>query len=382
MGCWRPWVRIPPPRLFNKTAHLVLSTLLSASASNEWISFGVFLVFIFLMLALDLGLFNRHVHVVKTREAAGWTVLWVTLSACIYVVLYNYGHLLHGIESISNLQEIQAQYKQPFKIIPSDFDESLHNYRSVLAIEYITGYIVELSLSVDNIFVIILIFSSFGVEKKMYHRVLFFGILGAIVFRFIFIFAGSYLISKFFWVTYVFAAFLVFTGIRIFLTRDKEDKIDTERHPIVKFCAKHFRVHPSYAGKKFTVKINGRSFITPLFVVLLIVEFTDLIFAVDSVPAVFAITSDPYIVFFSNIFAIMGLRSMFFLLLNALDKIHYFKIGLSFILVFVGLKMFFEEWLHHIGFTTGMSLLVIVGILLISIVASLLFPPKKVEILN
>jgi tellurite resistance protein TerC len=322
------------------------------------------------MLALDLGLFNRHVHVVKTREAAGWTVIWVSLSACIYVVLYNYGHLLHGIENIGALQEIQTQYKQPFKIIPHDFEESLHNYRSVLAIEYITGYIVELSLSVDNIFVIILIFSSFGVEKKMYHRVLFFGILGAIIFRFIFIFAGSYLISKFSWVTFVFAGFLVFTGIRIFLTRDKEEKIDTERHPIVKFCAKYFRVHPAYAGKSFIVNINGRNFITPLFVVLLIVEFTDLIFAVDSVPAVFAITSDPYIVFFSNIFAIMGLRSMFFLLLNALDKIHFFKIGLSFILVFVGFKMFFEEWLHHIGFTTGMSLLIIVSILLISVVVS------------
>jgi tellurite resistance protein TerC len=344
---------------------------------NEWMSFGIFLLFICIMLALDLGLLNRHVHEVKIKEAAGWTVVWVSLAMGIYVLLYNFGHMLHGIQDIAGLKDIQSKYHQPFKIIEGDFAQSLHNYMSVLSLEYITGYIVELSLSVDNIFVIILIFASFAVEKKMYHRVLFFGILGAIIFRFIFIFAGSYLISKFFWVTYVFAAFLVFTGIRMFLSRDKEEKIDPEKHPIVKFCAKYFRVHPKYEGKKFRVKIDGKSFITPLFVVLLIVEFTDVIFAVDSVPAVFAITSDPYIVFFSNIFAIMGLRSMFFLLLNAIDKIHYFKIGLSFILVFVGLKMCFEEQLHHIGFTTGMSLLVIVGILIISIVTSLLFPKKE-----
>jgi tellurite resistance protein TerC len=347
------------------------------SSLNEWTTFGIFLLFIFIMLALDLGLLNRHAHEVKTKEAAGWTVVWVALAMGVYVLLYNFGYLLHGVQDIASLKEIQAKYHQPFRIIDGDLAQSMHNYTGVLSLEYITGYIVELSLSVDNIFVIILIFASFAVEKKMYHRVLFFGILGAIVFRFTFIFAGSYLISKFFWITYIFAAFLVFTGVRMFLSRDKEEKIDPDQHPIVKFCAKHFRVHPTYVGKKFRVKINGQNFITPLLVVLLIVEFTDLIFAVDSVPAVFAITSDPYIVFFSNIFAIMGLRSMFFLLLNAMDKIHYFKIGLSFILVFVGLKMCFEKQLHEIGFTTGASLLVIVGILIISIAASLLFPKKE-----
>ena len=340
-------------------------------------SFGIFIVFILLMLSLDLGLFNKHEHVISTKEAAGWTGVWILLALGIYVLLYNFGTQLHGITDLQSLKDIQAKYKQPFRIIDSDFEQSIHNYKSILSLQYITGYIIELSLSVDNIFVIILIFSSFGVEKRMYHRVLFFGILGAILFRFIFIFAGSFLISKFFWITYIFAAFLVFTGVRMFLTRDNEEKIDADKHPIVRFCAKYFRVHPKYVGKKFRVKINGTNFITPLFVVLLIIEFTDLIFAVDSVPAVFAITTDPYIVFFSNIFAIMGLRSMFFLLLNALDKIHYFKIGLSFILVFVGLKMCFEEWLKEIGFTTGASLLVIVGILLISIVASLLFPKEK-----
>jgi tellurite resistance protein TerC len=356
---------------------LTLSLILLSSSINEWTSFGAFLLFIFVMLALDLGVLNRHAHVVKIKEAAGWTVLWVSLSLIIYVLLYNFGYMLHGVGDIAGLKDIQAKYHQPFKIIEGDYTQSLHNYTSVLSLEYITGYIVELSLSVDNIFVIILIFASFAVEKKMYHRVLFYGILGAIVFRFIFIFAGSFLISKFFWVTYIFAAFLVFTGVRMFLSRDKEEKIDPEEHAIVKFCAKYFRVHPNYVGKSFRVKIDGKSFITPLFVVLLIVEFTDVIFAVDSVPAVFAITSDPYIVFFSNIFAIMGLRSMFFLLLNAIDKIHYFKIGLSFILVFVGLKMCFEHQLHEMGFTTGASLLVIVGILVISIVASLLFPKKE-----
>jgi len=237
-------------------------------------------------------------------------------------------------------------------------------------------FIVELSLSVDNIFVIILIFSSFGVEKRLYHRVLFWGILGAIVFRFIFIFTGSYLINRFHWLIFVFAAFLVFTGIRMFLTRDKEESIDTERHPIVRFCSKYFRVHSRYEGKKFWLKIDGRKLVTPLFIVLLVVEFTDVLFAVDSVPAVFAITKDPYIVFFSNIFAILGLRTMFFLLLNVMDKFHYFKTGLSFILIFVGGKMFAEDFLARIGFTTAHSLLIIVSILLISIAASLLYPKK------
>lgn len=354
-----------------------ISAILLTSGLNESISFGLFVVFILLMLSLDLGIFNKNVHVITSREAAGWTLLWSLIAVGVYVLLYNFGDKLHGIESVQDLEAIHSKYNQPFRVIGDDFDQSLHNYRSILSLQYITGYIVELSLSVDNIFVIILIFASFGVEKRMYHRVLFYGILGAIVFRFLFIFTGSYLISKFFWITYLFAGFLVFTGVRMFLSRDKEEKIDAEKHPIVKFCAKYFRVHPSYAGKQFFVNINGKNLITPLLVVLMIVELTDVLFAIDSVPAVFAITKDPYIIFFSNIFAIMGLRSMFFLLLNVVDRIHYFKIGLSFILVFVGLKMFFEERLETIGFTTGTSLLVIVGILLISIVASLLFPKKN-----
>ncbi len=343
---------------------------------NEMLFFGGFLLFVLLMLALDLGVFHRKEHEVTTREAALWSSLWFSLSMGMYFfILYN-GEILHGIADMEKLIDIKGKYNQPF-ILENTFLASLENYKKILSLEYLTGYVIELSLSVDNIFVIILIFASFGVEKKMYHRVLFWGILGAIVMRFFFIFAGSYLITHFAWIIYLFAAFLIFTGIKMFLQRDKEETIDIEKHPIVRFCSKHFRVHKQFEGKKFFIKQNGKTYITPLFVVLLMVEFTDLIFAVDSVPAIFAITKDPYIVFYSNIFAILGLRSMFFLLFNVIGKFHYFKLGLAFILVFVGVKMMLHEQLQGLGFTTMHSLVVIVSILTLSIVASLLFPKKK-----
>ncbi len=356
-----------------------LAVILSGLNFSEMTSFGIFLLFVFGMLAIDLGVFNKHEHVISTREAAGWTLIWAMLALGMYAFILYFGEKIHGISADDpfRLEYIKEKYGTPFAFDRKNYELSVDHYRSSLGLEFITGYIVELSLSVDNIFVIILIFASFGVEKRLYHRVLFWGILGAIIFRFIFIFTGAFLINKFQWIIFVFAGFLVFTGIRMFLSRDKEDKIDTERHPIVRFCSKYFRVHPKYEGRKFWLKADGKTFVTPLFIVLLIVEFSDVLFAVDSVPAVFAITKDPYIVFFSNIFAILGLRTMFFLLLNVMDKFHYFKVGLAFILVFVGGKMFGEGWLHKIGFTTGHSLLVIVGILLISIAASLLFPKKE-----
>ena len=196
--------------------------------------------------------------------------------------------------------------------------------------------------------------------------------------RFIFIFVGSALIIKFHWILYLFGAFLIYTGVMMFVDRNKDEKIDPENHAVVKFASKYFSVHPKFVGGKFFVKIDGKKLITPLLLVLLIIEVTDLVFAVDSIPAIFSVTKDPYIVFFSNIFAILGLRSMFFLLVNVIDKFHYLKIGLAALLTFIGLKMLAGNYAEHIGLTTLNSLIVILLILLISIGASLLFPKKKV----
>jgi tellurite resistance protein TerC len=195
--------------------------------------------------------------------------------------------------------------------------------------------------------------------------------------RFLFIFIGATLIAQFHWILYLFGAFLVYTGVMMFINRNQEDEIDPENHSVVKFASKYFAVHPKFEGGKFFVKIDRKKLITPLFLVLMIIEVTDLIFAVDSIPAIFSITKDPYIVFFSNIFAIMGLRSMFFLLVNIIEKFHYLKVGLSVLLSFIGLKMLAANYADEIGLTTGNSLLIILGILTISIVASLIFPKKE-----
>jgi tellurite resistance protein TerC len=195
--------------------------------------------------------------------------------------------------------------------------------------------------------------------------------------RFSFIFLGATLISRFHWILYLFGAFLVYTGIMMYINRHEEDEIDPQNHKIVKFASKYFAVHPKFEGDMFFVKINHKQLITPLFLVLLIIEVTDLVFAVDSIPAIFSITKDPYIVFFSNIFAILGLRSMFFLLVNIIDKFHYLKIGLAVLLTFIGLKMLAANYADRIGLTTGNSLLIILGILGISIGASFIFPKKE-----
>ncbi len=205
------------------------------------------------------------------------------------------------------------------------------------------------------------------------------GILGAVVMRFIFIFLGAALITKFGWILYVFGAFLVFTGVKMFIQRNEDEEIDPQNHPVVKFASKYFKVTPKLDQGKFFHVENGVKYMTPLFLVLLVIEFTDLIFAVDSIPAIFSVTKDAYIVFFSNIFAILGLRSMFFLLINIIHKFQYLKVGLAFLLVFIGIKMLAHDWLSDIGFTTSHSLIVIVGILGISIIASLLFPKKEIK---
>jgi tellurite resistance protein TerC len=344
--------------------------------TNEYLFFSGFLLFIILMLSIDLGVFNKKDHVVKFKEAAIMSFIWVSFALGFYFLLLTEGQLLHGIESYARLETVTKKHFHNITLIPGNFEASLHLYNQNLALEFLTGYIIEYALSVDNIFVMVLIFSAFGVEEKYYHRVLVWGIIGAIVMRFTFIFVGATLITKFGWILYLFGAFLVYTGIMMFIKRDEDDKIDTQNHKVVRFASRFFSVFPDYVGNKFFVTRDGKRFVTPLFVVLLIVEFTDLIFAVDSIPAIFSITKDPYIVFFSNIFAILGLRSMFFLLVNVIHKFHYLKIGLAFLLVFIGLKMLGHHWLAMWGFKTMHSLIVILGILTVSVVASLIFPKK------
>ncbi len=345
--------------------------------SNEYIFFGSFLLFIILMLAIDLGLFNKKDHIVSLKEAAVMSFIWVSFAIGFYFILLTEGQMLHGINNYSQLAEITQRHLHNITLTPGNFTESLRVYNQNLALEFLTGYVIEYALSVDNIFVMVLIFTAFAVNEKYYHRVLFWGIMGSVIMRFLFIFLGATLITKFDWILYLFGAFLVYTGIAMFINRKTDDKIDTKNHKIVRFAAKYFSVFPRFAGNNFFIKKDGKRYITPLFIVLLIVEFTDLIFAVDSIPAIFAVTKDPYIVFFSNIFAILGLRSMFFLLVNVLHKFHYLKVGLSFLLVFIGIKMLGHTWLHEWGFTTAHSLFIILGILTISVVASLVFPQKK-----
>ena len=344
--------------------------------SNEVLFFGGFLLFVVLMLAIDLGVFNKKDHAVSLKEAAIMSSIWVAFALGFYVLLLTEGHKLHGIETYAQLEKITLDHLHNIKLDPNNFLGSLQIYKQNLALEFITGYVIEYALSVDNIFVMVLVFTAFSVNEKYYHRVLFWGIVGAVVMRFLFIFVGATLINEFGWILYLFGAFLVYTGIMMYVNRNQEEKIDTENHPVVRFASKHFSVHPEYVGNKFFIKRNGKKYITPLFIVLLIIEFTDLIFAVDSIPAIFAVTKDPYIVFFSNIFAILGLRSMFFLLVNIIHKFHYLKVGLAFLLIFIGIKMLGHHWLQAWGFTTTHSLLIILLILTISVVASLMFPKK------
>lgn len=342
------------------------------------LSFTVgFLLFIAFILALDLGMLNKKSSSVSLKQAGLMSFFVVALSIGFYFILLTFGHHLHGIDSMEKLQQVIQSHHHPVKIIPGDLENSIELYNHNLGLEYLTGYVVEYALSVDNIFVMVLIFTAFGVAERNYHRVLFWGILGAIVMRFIFIFVGAALIAKFSWIMYVFGVFLVFTGIKMFFNKDGDDAIDPKKHPVVKFAKRFFKVHDNFVGNKFFVRIDGVRMVTPLFLVLLIIEGTDLIFAVDSIPAIFSVTKDPYVVFFSNIFAIIGLRSMFFLLAGIIDKFRFLKVGLAVLLTFIGAKMLLHNYLSDWGFTTTHSLIAIVSILSISIFFSLLFPTRK-----
>ena len=302
-------------------------------ATNIWFWIG-FISFVLAMLALDLGVFQRKSHEVKPKEAAIWTSVWVSLALVFAAGLWFF-------------------------------------YGSEPALTFLTGYIIEESLSMDNIFVIVLIFDYFMVPKAYQHRVLFYGILGALIMRGIFIALGTVLLAKLHWIIYVFGAMLVITGVRMAFKQD--EAFDADQNPVVKMVRRFFPVTSQYHGKHFFTMENGRKMATPLFLVVVLVEFTDLIFAIDSIPAIFGVTRDPFIVYTSNIFAVMGLRSLYFLLASVIEKFHLLKYGLAIILTFVGLKMIAEAWIHV---PIVVSLAVILGVLGLSVVASLIWPAK------
>ena len=296
-----------------------------------------FIAFVLAMLALDLGVFHRKAHAVKPREAGIWVAVWVSLA-----LLFAAG--LWKLESPE------------------------------IALTFLTGYVIEESLSVDNLFVMVVIFNYFRVPAESQHRVLFYGILGALVMRGIFIGFGAFLLAKFHWILYVFGAMLVITGVRMLFKQDEE--FDGERNFIVRQVRKRVPLTLDYHGSKFFTAIDGKNVATPLFLVLVLVEFTDLIFAVDSIPAIFGITRDPFLVFTSNIFAILGLRSMYFLLAAVVEKFYLLKYGLAIILTFIGVKMLGESFFH---IDILVSLAIVVGLLAASIVASMIWPrPEEV----
>ena len=300
-------------------------------ATNIWFWVG-FIAFVLAMLALDLGVFNKRPHVVQPKEAGIWTAVWVGLA-----LLFAAGLAFFATPQV--------------------------------ALTFLTGYLIEESLSIDNIFVIVLIFQYFAVPAQYQHRVLFWGILGALIMRGLFIGLGTALLARFEWIIYVFGALLVITGVRMALKQDEE--FEGDQNPVVKLVRRIFPLTDGYRGKDFFVLENGKRFATPLMLVLVLVEATDLIFAIDSIPAIFGITRDPFIVFTSNIFAIMGLRSLFFLLAHVVLKFHLLKYGLAVILTFVGVKMIIEPWVH---IPILASLAVVLGVLLLSIIASLIWP--------
>jgi len=269
--------------------------------SSETLFFIAFAAFVLAVMSFDLGIFSKQTsHVVTFKEAATWSAIWVALSVAFYFFLKSYGYLVHGIFDMAQLEEVRSKYASHVTLVPGNFDASLARFQNNMSLEYITGYLVEYSLSADNIFVFILIFNSFGVRERYYKKILVWGILGAIILRFFFIFIGSALIQRFEWILYLFGAFLVYTGVQLFFQKDEEDTIDPGNHPVVKFASRYLNIFPRNVSDNFFVrgKIDHKLYVTPLFLIVIVIAFTDLIFAVDSIPAIFSITKDPYIVFF------------------------------------------------------------------------------------
>ena len=297
------------------------------SIGTPWL-WGAFSVVVLVMLALDLGVFHRQAHEVRFRESLGWTLVWIALSLIFCGAIFYY-------------------------------------YGSEKALEFLAGYVIEKALSVDNIFVFVILFSSFAVPKIYQHRVLFWGVIGAILLRAIFIAAGAALIHRFAWIMYIFGAILVVTGIK--LLTQKTGEVHPEKNPIFRLARKVIPAVPEYDGQKFFTIRNGKRFATPLFIVLLAVEATDVVFAVDSIPAIFAVTLDPFIVYTSNVFAILGLRALYSMLGNVLDRFRYLNIGLAFVLLFVGAKMLAAGFYKvPIGISLAVIALLIGGSIVIS----------------
>ena len=290
----------------------------------------IFNLFVLATIALDLGVFHRRPHKMKTREAIIWTMVWVGLSLAFGL----------GVMHFSGEQR---------------------------GLEFFTGYVIEKALSVDNLFLFLVIFQTFSVDEKVQHRILEWGIVGALVMRGVMIAAGAGLIERFSWILYVFGAFLVFAGLHMLFA--KKAQMRPEENRISRFAKKYLRVTKEFQGSKFFIREGGKMFATPLFVVLLIVEITDITMAVDSIPAIFGITRDPFIVYTSNVFAILGLRAMYFLLAGVLGRLRYLTAGLSFVLTFIGAKMIVEPWVH---ISVELSLGVVAGILLAALASSLL----------
>lgn len=308
---------------------------MDAISGSTWLWVG-FSVFILLMLSLDLGLFNRRAHAIRYREAWIWSGVWVTLALLFAGLVFHYQGSQRGLE-------------------------------------FLTGYLIELSLSVDNLFVFLLIFSYFKVPSKFQHRVLFWGVLGALVMRLTMIFVGASLINRFHWIIYIFGAFLVYTGAKMF--KQEETEIQPEQNPVVRIVTRFLPLTHHYEDKKFFTKVDGRRTGTLLLLVLVVVEVTDLVFAVDSIPAIFAITTNTFIVYTSNVFAILGLRSMYFLLAGVVEKFQYLRLGLAIVLTFIGLKMLVVALGVHIPI--WISLVFVAVVLLGSVVASLLFAKES-----
>ena len=346
--------------------------------SIEIISTSVFLLFIVAVLAIDLVFVGRKAHVISSREAAIWSVIWISLGLLFYFVLLHFGHLLHGIDSKEKLIEIVNKYNPYLQFKSSDFEGMLADYKKSQAINYVSGYFIEKTLSIDNIFVMLMILQGFSVPLRDYKKILFWGILGAIVLRFIFIFAGVAIIQKFEWILFVFGAFLLFQGIKILISKEKEEKNPKDSW-LVKYLGKHINIHHEFTGDKFWFRSEGKLFFTPLFLVLVLIEFSDLIFAFDSIPAIFAVSRDPFIVFFSNVFAILGLRSLFFLVANLVNKFRFLKPGIAVLLAFVGFKLLLHKNLKDWGFQPEYSLYFIAFIIVFSILFSILFPKKEIS---
>jgi tellurite resistance protein TerC len=300
-----------------------------SSSTALWIGFSLFILF---MLGLDLGLFNRKAHTITYREATIWSVVWITLASIFAGIVFWYQGPTRGLE-------------------------------------FVTGYLIELSLSVDNLFVFLLIFSYFKVPARYQHRVLFWGVMGALVMRLTMIFVGAALINRFQWIIYIFGAFLVYTGIRMF--RQEDTDIQPEENFIVRLVTRYIPLTRTYEGEHFFTKVDGKRAGTLLLLVLVIVEVTDLVFAVDSIPAIFAITTNTFIVYTSNVFAILGLRSMYFLLAGVVEKFHYLKMGLAIVLTFIGSKMLVVAVGVHIPI--WISLVFVAVVLLSSVAASLIW---------